>query len=194
MKILKSLLIVFCIFLSISVQAQQKKDTLTILEKFDKIYRISTSYQEYKVISKERYRNLKNQVADSIKDLKSKVLSNQRQIESQKDSINGIKKIAATFETDWRQTLAQKNSIRFLGIEFSKSTYNIIVWSIITILLVFLLYFMYRFKNSNVLTTNAKSDLIDLEQEFAIHKKKSLEREQKLRRQLQDEINKQRGV
>ena len=44
------------------------------------------------------------------------------------------------------------------------------------------------------LLQKARYDLQELEEEFAVHKKKSLEREQKLRRQLQDEINKQRDV
>ena len=38
-----------------------------------------------------------------------------------------------------------------------------------------------------------QNNLLDVEQEFEQHRKKSLEREQKLRRQLQDEVNKHRG-
>ena len=102
--------------------------------------------------------------------------------------------MAEIVESDYRQMVAQKDSIKFLGIEFSKSTYNLLVWSLIGILIILLLYFIYRFKNSNVVTVKAKTDLQELEEEFAVHKKKSLDREQKLRRKLQDEINKQRGV
>jgi hypothetical protein len=39
-----------------------------------------------------------------------------------------------------------------------------------------------------------KKNVLEAENELANNMKKSLEREQKLRRQLQDEINKQRGV
>ncbi len=39
-----------------------------------------------------------------------------------------------------------------------------------------------------------KKKLIRVEEEFNSYKKKSLVRDQKLRRQLQDEINKQRGI
>ncbi len=180
--------------LTVSLNAQQKKDTLTIPEKFDKIYRTSSSYQEYKVVGKTRFQDLKKEVSDSLNDLKSEIKRKDQLIQSQKDSISDIKEIATIFEKDFRQTLARTNSINFLGIEFLKSTYNTMVWSIIGIILILLLYFIYKFRNSNVVTTTAKSNLAELEDEFAIHKKKSLEREQKLRRQLQDEINKQRGV
>ncbi|MEX0314527.1 MAG: tRNA (guanine-N1)-methyltransferase, partial [Allomuricauda sp.] len=57
-------------------------------------------------------------------------------------------------------------------------------------LLLFLLLFIYRFRNSNVLTSQAKEALADLEKEFEEHRRRALEREQKISRQLQDELNK----
>lgn len=185
---------ILILLLTISVNAQQKKDTLTIPEKFDKIYRTSSSYQEYKVVGKTRFQDLKKEVTDSLNDLKTEINTKDQLIQTQKDSISNIKKIAETFEADYRQTLTRTSSINFMGIEFLKSSYNAMVWSIIGVILILLVYFIYKFRNSNVVTTQAKSDLQELEEEFATHKKKSLEREQKLRRQLQDEINKQRGV
>lgn len=192
MKTIAPLLLVF--FFGVTVYAQQATDTLSIPEKFDRIYRTSSSYQEYKVVSKTRYQQLKKDVTDSLNNLKGEIQTKDQLIKSQKDSIQDIKKVAEIVEGDYRQVVAEKNSIKFLGIEFSKSTYNIIVWSLIGILIILLLYFIYRFKNSNVITVKAKTELQELEEEFAVHKKKSLDREQKLRRQLQDEINKQRGV
>lgn len=186
------LLLVF--LFSANVFAQQATDTLSIPEKFDRIYRTSSSYQEYKVIGKTRFQELKKEVSDSLSNLKSEIQSKNQLIRVQKDSIQQIKEVAEIVEGDYRQMVAQKDSIQFLGIEFSKSTYNLIVWSLIGLLLILLLYFIYQFKNSNVITVKSKTELQELEEEFAIHKKKSLEREQKLRRQLQDEINKQRGV
>jgi hypothetical protein len=44
-----------------------------------------------------------------------------------------------------------------------------------------------------VLTKEAKANLQEAEEELTLFRKKSLEREQKLRRQLQDEINKNRN-
>ncbi|MFL0155057.1 hypothetical protein V2714_10940, partial [Tenacibaculum maritimum] len=67
-------------------------------------------------------------------------------------------------------------------------------WGVITILFISLFFFIYKFKESSALTKEAKNNLAEIEQEFEEHRKKSLEKEQKIRRQLQDEINKQRGV
>ena len=76
----------------------------------------------------------------------------------------------------------------------TKNSYNLLLWSIITVLAITTVFFILRFKNSNSLTKAAKTNLAEIEEEFELHRKKSLEKEQKLRRQLQDEINKQRGV
>jgi hypothetical protein len=57
-------------------------------------------------------------------------------------------------------------------------------------LIVLLGFFIYKFNSSNVLTTEAKKSFQELQQEFDAHKKTAREREQKLARQLQDELNK----
>ena len=79
------------------------------------------------------------------------------------------------------------------GIPMSKSGYNVLMWSIIAGLLGLLLLFIYRFKNSNTITRNANKALAEIEEEFEEHRKVALEREQKVRRQLQDELNKQKS-
>jgi hypothetical protein len=58
---------------------------------------------------------------------------------------------------------------------------------------VILAIFIYKFKNNNVITNKAKISLDNLENEFNFFRKKSLERQQKLRRELQDEILKNRN-
>ena len=80
------------------------------------------------------------------------------------------------------------------GLQMSKTNYNVLLWSIIGILLVLLVFFIYKFKNSNSVTREAKKSLVETEEEFEDHRRVALEREQKVRRQLQDEINKQKTI
>lgn len=190
---LKKLIYILLLTTSVSV-AQKANDTLTIQEQFDRIYRISSSYQEYKVVKKSTYQELKNNVSDTLSKLKKDSSAKDAIIRSKKDSIAQLKGVLKILEKDTKQLITEKNSISLIGLQLSKSQYNIIVWSIILILAVLLSVFIFRFTNSNIVTKKAKEDLQELEDEFATHKKKTLEREQKLRRQLQDEINKQRGI
>lgn len=192
MKSIYSLLIV--ILITSATVAQQKKDTLSLEQQFDKIYRTSTSYQEYKVISKSKYSTLKISVIDSLKTLQRELKSKHQLILSQNDSIQNLQKKMTELDADLKQTNIEKDSISLFGILISKTTYNIILWSSVIILLLSLCYFVFKFKNSHLITSEAKENLKEAEDELAAYKKKSLEREQKLRRELQDEINKQRGA
>jgi hypothetical protein len=191
---MKSLfLFTFALFISIAAFAQEaKKDTLTVLEQFDRIYRISSSYQEYKVVKKTTFKGLKNNVLDSIKLIDKELQLKNQQNRVLKDSLQNANTILSSLDSDMKLMTTEKDSIYFVGLRLNKSTYSIIVWSIIFILIVMLSYFIYQFKNSYIITSEAKSNLSEVEEELAIFKKKSLEREQKIRRQLQDEINKQR--
>lgn len=187
--------IIFILLISFTSNSQVvKKDTLTISEQFDRIYRISSSYQEYKVVKKTTYKNLKTNVLDSIKILEKEfeLKSNSNIILN--DSLQEVKKVLDILDTDMKLMINTKNSISLFGFQINKSTYSLVVWGLIILLVIVLLYFVFQYKNSSVITSEAKSNMIEAEEELAIFKKKSLEREQKLRRQLQDEINKQRGV
>jgi hypothetical protein len=77
--------------------------------------------------------------------------------------------------------------------QMSKGGYNALMWTIIAGLFALLLFFIYKFKNSNTITKQAKKALLETEEEYEEYRRNSLEREQKVRRQLQDEINKQKN-
>jgi hypothetical protein len=169
------------------------KDTNTIENQFDKIYRTSTTYQVYKVISKDGYQRLKLNVLDSLKSSKKIISEKESLLSVERSSIKETKTLLAKTKLELATALKKENSISILGIQLSKTTYNLTLWSVIIALLLGLSYFIFKFSRSNVLTKEAQNNLIDVEQEFEQHRKKTLEREQKLRRQLQDEINKQRN-
>ena len=84
--------------------------------------------------------------------------------------------------------------MNFLGIATSKSIYNTLIWSLIGILILIILILIYKFIECNRVTKYANNQLLDLEKEYEDHRRIALEREQKVRRQLQDEINKQKGI
>ena len=188
-------LFIFSLFITITTFSQEiKKDTLSILNQFDKVYRKSSSYQEYKVIRKITFQNLKNNVVNIIEGIDKELISKNKKNKILKDSIQSMNKNLIALESDLSLINIEKNSIYFFGLEIEKSSYKIIIMSTIILLIIMLSYFIYQFKSSYRITSLAKENLLEVENELAIYKKKSLEREQKLRRQLQDEVNKQRGV
>ena len=188
------LLILVLLISTVSISQETKKDTLSIEGKFDLIYKTSSSYKEFKVIRKSRFQNLKNDVLDSIRKIDHELQLNNNKNTILKDSLKNVNEVLGILDLDMKLLITKKNSISFLGIQHDKSTYTITVWSIILLLIIALFYFIYQYKNSFSILSEAKSNLSETEEELTIYKKKSLEREQKLRRQLQDEVNKQRGV
>ena len=191
---MKSFLLTILIFSSTLIISQESNSTQNSLDnQFDKIYRTSSSYQEFKVIRKQRFLNLKQNVLDSLKSFKNLVSEKNNLLTKEKENLESINLELSKVKLDLENANKKENSISFLGISIKKGTYNLLVWFLIGILFLTTLYFVFKFTRSNVLTKKAEDNLYEVEKEFESHRKKSLEREQKLRRKLQDEINKQRN-
>ena len=187
-------LITALLFISISF-AQKTKDTeeISIRGEFDRLYRVSTNYKGYKVINKEKFLDLKQQVLDSSKASQNLLIEKINLLKASeldnKKNLDVLTRTELTLET----ALQKENSISLFGIQLSKFIYNLLLWTLVSLLLILVLYLSFKFQKNNFITKRAAQNLKDVEHEYEQHRKKALEREQKLRRTLQDEINKQRN-
>lgn len=188
-------LIASIFFISVFSFAQENNTQKNTLNgQFNEIYKTSNSYQTYKVISKNKFLELNQNVLDSLKELKNSIVEKNKQLSEKGNTIKTTQENLTSIQIALHKAKEKENSISLFGLQLNKLTYNLILWSIILGLLLALLYYIFRFNRSNILTKKAQSSLLDVEYEFDKHRKKFLEREQKLRRQLQDEINKQRNI
>ncbi|MFY9243515.1 MAG: hypothetical protein WAO74_10835 [Polaribacter sp.] len=191
-------LTVFFLMLFLNSFAQEElndknEKSKSIENQFDNIYRTSTTYQTYKVIEKDRYLTLKNNVLDSIKNANKLIVEKENLLKAERENLTKLISSLDKTELELEETQKKENSISLFGAHINKTFYNLILWFIIILLISCLLLFIYKFSKSNVDTKKAQDNLLSVESDFETHRKKSLEREQKLRRQLQDEINKTRG-
>jgi len=166
--------------------------TNTIENQFNTLIKKSNRYQEYRVVETTSIYKLKTNILDSIAASRKEVLNVNQKFNSQKSTIDSLTTALNNSKENILSLKNQTESISFIGIDFKKDTFKTIVFSIIGVLLVLLLFFITKFKQSNSVTVQAKQDLKDLDEEFEAHRKSALEREQKVRRQLQDELNKQK--
>lgn len=188
-------LIASIFFISVFSFAQENNTQKNTLNgQFNEIYKTSNSYQTYKVISKNKFLELNQNVLDSLKELKNIIVEKNKQLSEKVNIIKTTQENLTLTQIALHKSKEKENAISLFGLQLNKLTYNLILWSIILGLLLALLYYIFRFNRSNILTKKAQSSLLDVEHEFDKHRKKFLEREQKLRRQLQDEINKQRNI
>ncbi|MGB0869162.1 MAG: hypothetical protein ACPG6V_01680 [Flavobacteriales bacterium] len=165
-------------------------DSLDVTSKIEYIISNSNKYKEFKVIKKTWLLELKSQVADSLDVQEKRYSATQELIKSQQKEINQLKNTITETNTSLQNVNSEKDKIAFLGVPLEKSLYNMILWSLVVILLVSLLLFMMKFKSSNKETVETKKNYESLDNDFEKFKKNTLDKEQKLKRQLQDEINK----
>lgn len=201
MKSLK-LIILFFLVLSFSFSKAQVKpeaDKLslnsgTLDNQFEYVIRKSNNYQEYKVVKKNWLYAIKAHALDSLKAAHQQLANTKQVVANQSKEIEVLKTNLADTQSTLSATNEEKDSMSLFGIQMGKTGYNVLMWSIIAGLLATLLFFMYQFKNSNAITRNAKKMLAETEEEFEEHRKRALEREQKVMRRLQDELNKQKAT
>ena len=170
-----------------AVQAQDASKSID--DQFTEVIDGSNNYQQFKVIEKVKMTRLQQNTKKRIDGL-------QAEIENLKSEMAQQQAAAAQVSTDLAQTQAtlettegEKASMNFFGAQMSKGNYNTMVWSIAGVLLLALLFFIFKFRSSNVLTKTAQHKLDETEAEFEDYRRKALEKEQKLGRQLQDERN-----
>jgi len=162
----------------------------TIDNQFEYVIRRSNSYQEFKVVKKTWLYELKAHTIDSLNAVQKELKDSQLTINNQSNEIDQLKTDLENTKSNLENTKKEKDSMALFGMQMSKGGYNALMWSIIAALLVLLVLFIYKFKNSNSITKQAKKSLLETEEEYEEYRRNSLEREQKVRRQLQDEINK----
>lgn len=183
-----SLTVSLC-FLSLFVIAQTETDT-SLEGQFTDVIDGSNNFQEYKVIKKFKINQLQKNVLDSVAVLEKEIITANTEIDAQQSEITSLTKSLSTTEEELATSKEKEDGIEILGMLTQKATYNTIMWSLILILLAILAFLFYKFKNSHSVTKAANLKLAETEEEFEAHRAKTLEREQQLRRKLQDEINK----
>lgn len=201
LKILSILLLVFTFNVQ-TLEAQEQEavelslDKGTINNQFEYIYKKSGNYRadgkRYEVVRVISLDKLRKNIADSLNAYAKKEESLKSTIASQEETITSLNKNLSDTTNNLENVTEEKDSMSFLGMSVSKGAYNTILWTIIAGLLGLLLFFIYRFRQSNILTQEAKTSLSEVEVEYENHRRRALEREQKISRQLQDEINKYR--
>lgn len=167
-------------------------DTGSVKNQFDYLITKSYKYKDFKNVKTTWLYKIKANVADSLTASKKEILSSYKTINSQKRTIDSLKLTLNSSGDTITNLNSQIESISFIGIQFKKETFKTIMLSIIGVLAALLLLFITKFKSSNSITTQTKLNLKEVEDEYEDHRKRALEREQKVMRRLQDELNKQK--
>ncbi|GAB1858459.1 hypothetical protein MHTCC0001_32960 [Flavobacteriaceae bacterium MHTCC 0001] len=192
-----TLLLFFLFVFNITSAQEIDTNSGTVADQFENLFKKSGNFKgtnglPYEAVKTASLITLRNNVIDSLKKVHKDLNNVQVVVKKQADEISTLKNQLSTTQQDLDKTNTEKDSMSLFGMQMSKSGYNSLLWTVIAGLLALLLFFIYKFKNSNAITKKARQSLAEIEEEFDEHRKTALEREQKVRRQLQDEINKQK--
>ena len=205
MKYIKVLvLLLFVLLFTPTILAQENPedelslDNSSINDQFEYVLSKSGNFkglsgQQYEAVKRSMFLTLQKHTNDTLKMIREDLAKTRATLDAQAKEINSLKSNLESTQTTLDNTNKEKDSMALFGLQMSKSGYNALMWGIIGLLLASLLFFIYKFKNSNAITRQARKALAETEEEFEEHRKTALEREQKVRRQLQDEINKQKS-
>lgn len=162
----------------------------TIDSQFIYLSRISKNQEDFKLVRRRNLDLIRQNVADSLQSYRNELANAEDRMHSLTQEVGELRDSLTHTHDQLDRTLALEKTTSIFGARVSTMTYHLIVWGIILLLIIVLAYSLIRMGQNNMTTREARSTLEGLQEEYDQHRKKSLEKEQKLMRQLQDEINK----
>lgn len=159
---------------------------------FQQLIDRSGAWQNFKMLDRGKLAAFQRSMTDSINGVRLQLVAEKQKVKENEATIKELNDKITEIQAALDQTKDQKDSVSFFGLLISKGLYNTIMWGIVLALASLLVLYIYKFSNGNVVTKKSINDLNELQEEYENYRKAAIEREQKVRRQLQDEINKHR--
>lgn len=178
-------------FFSLSSSAQDSTKVDPSLQgQYSLMLAKSKTLNGYKLINPVRLSAFYKSVTDSISTQRNRFKATNSKIAEQDKTIATLNEQIKGNETAISASNSRLDQITFIGIPFSKSTYNAIVWTVIIVLAALLAFVSIRSAKS-IQEAKYRSNLYEeVSQEYQAYKVKANEKEKKLARELQDERNK----
>ena len=186
----------FTLFVSTGITFSQETQEKPFIEKgtienqFDFIFEKSYKFEDFKSIRIPWFLTLKSHVLDSLKTIKKELKKTQKLAQAKDGLLDSLKTELTKTKEDLSTVTKEKDSFRLFGILMSKNTYSSFMWIVILSLSGLLVIFILLFKRSNVITSQTKTSLAEVKEEFETFRKRTLEREEKMARKHLDELNK----
>ncbi|UOK43431.1 MULTISPECIES: hypothetical protein [Flavobacterium] len=164
----------------------------TVENQLNMIVSNSAEQNGVKMVRKVDLESLSSDVITLLSRNENDLTASKEAIESKKAEIKYLLTKVDEANSKVAATDTANETFLLLGMSLSKALYHSVMWSMVFTLVIFAVFLTTRFKKANNITREAKEKLAEVEEEFESFKRNAIEREQKLRRQLQDEINKQK--
>lgn len=187
-------LVLVCLLLSWRVSAQRSAEALvgthSLKERYLLMKQHSQTYSDYKVIKETVLDGVWKISMDSVAALEKRLSDAEASIQSMGEQIKQLESQASQHELATQQMEFDSTHINLLGLDFSKAFFLILVGVVFAALLVLLGSATGAVKLLRRSIKEKELSLFGLTAEFDEFRKKALEKEVKLSRELQNERNK----
>jgi len=164
-------------------------DSGTISSQFNYLNTISNNFQEYKIVKRTNLDKIEKNVLDSINVFKDQLIAVKQQLAEKKEKMLTIEAKMNASLAELESAEEARDSFLFMGMTVEKSVYNFSMWTIVAVLALALGFFLFKFSQSYKVISRAQKGLAEKVEEFDQHRKNTLERERKLKRDLIDAMN-----
>ncbi|WP_375577601.1 hypothetical protein ABWH96_11110 [Marivirga tractuosa] len=183
-------LVIFSIIVFANQFDAKAQDDANLSEQYQNMIEGSETFEKYKVIPITKVNSFGRIMNDSINTLKESVSSAKSAKQKAEIERDSAKSQMNRLNSELEETQEAVDEMPFLGIPMTKTTYNIVMWSIVVILIAGLVIVYVMFLNSYRTTRQAKKDKDLVDQELEDLRKRSHDKQVKIKRELQTALNK----
>ena len=149
----------------------------------------SNAYKDKKIIREVRLNRFWTNVKDSLAQVRQQLTATQAKVNSQGTEIGSLNETIAAQQQTVNASEHASTHISVMGIDMLKNSFLSFFWITASVLTLLLLVALYQYRNSKQVTSKTQYNLRAIQRELEDFRKKSLEKERKLRRELQTERN-----
>lgn len=150
----------------------------------------SETFKEYKVIKIYELNRFWKGVADTLKTNNATISELQKKIASHDDEIKKLSNTIAECKANILDLQFGVEHLTIFGLPIGKTAYQVLNFSIIVTLLVLIAFLFFKYNERRSTAREKINAFNNLEEKFADYQKTALEKQMKLRRELQTERNK----
>ncbi len=193
MRVFLSFFLVSIVGVSYAQQPVQKPvedKNLNLEARYKEMKSASQTFKDYKVIKESVLDKVWKITNDSIKEKEQQLAEAKKEIDGLNEQLNTTRKSMEAQEASIKDVVYDSTHISVLGIPFAKSLFILLTAAIIGGLGFLLSLAFARVKIANTLVKEKTVIADSIAHEFEDFKKKSMEKQTKLSRELQNERNK----
>ena len=190
---MKKGLVFACILLStlgFSRDENTWKEEKTVEKQFSTFKENLKFYGGYFLLTDGQLKEFQKSLSDSIDQHQKVIEQNSIEIKTLQKDLKAVQVNLASTKQELDLAYTKVDSFDSIWGQTSKGSFSGIMYTTTVILLIVIGFVAFLYYRSNSITLSTTKELAEIEAEFEEHRKKSLEKEMKLNRELQTERNK----